>query len=59
MVAYQELVAERRLPLRVAMMIVGIPMLELPGYLEELKALGIGAGFGSDRLKDIWYQVHV
>jgi len=51
MVAYQELLAENRLPLRVAMMIVGIPMLEFPGYLSELKALGIKAGFGNDRLR--------
>ena len=51
MVAYQELAAENKLPLRVAMMIPGNPMLELPGYLEELKTLGIRAGFGNDRLK--------
>ena len=51
MIAYQELLAEKKLPLRVAMMIPGIPMLELPGYLEELKALGIRAGFGNDRLR--------
>jgi predicted amidohydrolase YtcJ len=51
MVAYQELLAENRLPLRVSMMVVGIPMLEFPGYLSELKALGIKAGFGSDRLR--------
>lgn len=51
MVAYQELLAENRLPLRVAMMIVGIPMLEFPGYLSELKGLGIKAGFGNDRLR--------
>ena len=51
MIAYQELLAEEQLPLRVAMMIPGNPMLELPGYLEELKALGIRAGFGSDRLR--------
>ncbi|MCG7853729.1 MAG: amidohydrolase, partial [Methanosarcinaceae archaeon] len=51
MVAYQELMAENRLPLRVAMMIVGIPMLEFPGYLNALKVLGIKAGFGNHRLK--------
>jgi predicted amidohydrolase YtcJ len=51
MIAYQELLAEKHLPLRVAMMIPGNPMLELPGYLEELKALGIRAGFGNDRLR--------
>ena len=51
MVAYQELLAENRLPLRVAMMIVGLPMLEFPPYLTELKALGIKAGFGNDRLR--------
>lgn len=50
MVAYQELMAENRLPLRVAMMIVGIPMLEFPGYLNALKVLGIKAGFGNHRL---------
>jgi len=51
MVAYQELLAENRLPLRVAMMIVGLPMLEFPPYLNELKVLGIKAGFGNDRLR--------
>jgi len=51
MIAYQELLAEKKLLLRVAMMIPGNPMLELPGYLEELKALGIRAGFGNDRLR--------
>lgn len=51
MIAYQELLAENRLPLRVAVMIPGNPMLELPGYLQELKALGIRAGFGNDRLR--------
>jgi len=51
MIAYQELLAEKKLPLRVAMMIPGKPMLELPGYLAELKALGIKAGFGNDRLR--------
>ena len=51
LIAYQELLAEKRLPLRVAMMIPGNPMLELPGYLEELMALGIRAGFGNDRLR--------
>ena len=51
MIAYQELLAEKKLPLRVAMMIPGKPMLELPGYLAELKALGIRAGFGNDRLR--------
>ena len=51
MIAYQELLAENRLPLRVGMMIPGIPLLEFPGYLEELKTLGIQAGFGNDRLK--------
>lgn len=33
------------------MMIVGIPMLEFPGYLSELKALGMKAGFGNHRLR--------
>ena len=51
MIAYQELLAEKKLPLRVAMMIPGAPMLELPGYLEELKMLGLRAGFGNDRLR--------
>jgi predicted amidohydrolase YtcJ len=51
MVAYQELLAENRLPLRVGMMIPGIPLLEFPGYLDELKTMGIKAGFGNDRLK--------
>jgi predicted amidohydrolase YtcJ len=51
MVAYQELAAEGRLPLRVAMMVVGLPMLEFPPYLNELKALGLKAGFGNDRLR--------
>jgi predicted amidohydrolase YtcJ len=51
MIAYQELLAEKKLPLRVAMMIPGNPILELPGYLKELKALGIRAGFGNDRLR--------
>jgi predicted amidohydrolase YtcJ len=51
MLAYQELLAENKLPLRVGMMIPGIALLEFPGYLEELKTLGIKAGFGSDRLR--------
>jgi predicted amidohydrolase YtcJ len=51
MVAYQELLAENRLPLRVATMIPGIALLEFPGYLEELKSLGVKAGFGNERLK--------
>ncbi len=51
MTAYQELLAEKRLPLRVGMMIPGIPLLEFPGYLHELKTLGIQAGFGNDRLR--------
>ena len=51
MVAYQELAAEGRLSLRVGMMMVGLPMLEFPPYLTELKALGIKAGFGNDRLR--------
>jgi len=49
--AYQELLAENKLPLRVGMMIPGIPLLEFPGCLEELKALGLRAGFGNDRLR--------
>ena len=41
MTAYaQELLAENNLPLRVGMMIPGIPLLEFPGYLDELKAHG-------------------
>ena len=51
MTAYQELLTENNLPLRVGMMIPGIALLEFPGYLEELKALGIRAGFGNDRLR--------
>jgi len=51
MLAYQELLAENKLPLRVGMMIPGIALLEFPGYLEELKTLGIKAGFGNDRLR--------
>jgi predicted amidohydrolase YtcJ len=51
MIAYQELLAEKKFPLRAAMMIPGYPMLELPGYLNELKTLGIRAGFGNDRLR--------
>ncbi|MBW2410404.1 MAG: amidohydrolase [Deltaproteobacteria bacterium] len=51
MIAYQELLAEKRLPLRVGMMIPGIPLLEFPGYLDELKTLGIQAGFGNERLR--------
>lgn len=51
MIAYQELLAENRLPLRVGMMIPGIPLLEFPGYLDELKTLGIQAGFGNERLR--------
>ncbi|UCE55775.1 MAG: amidohydrolase family protein, partial [Desulfobacterales bacterium] len=35
----------------VGMMIPGIALLEFTGYLEELKALGIKAGFGNDRLR--------
>ncbi len=33
------------------MMIPGIPLLEFPGYLDELKTLGIQAGFGNERLR--------
>ncbi len=51
MLAYQELLSEGRLPLRVGMMIPGIPLLEFPGFLEELKTIGLKAGFGNDRLK--------
>jgi predicted amidohydrolase YtcJ len=51
MAAYQALLSEDRLPLRVAVMMPGIPLLEFPGYLEELKALGLKAGFGNDRLR--------
>ena len=50
MIAYQELLNENKLRLRVGMMIPGIPLLEFPGYLEELKSLGIKAGFGNERL---------
>ncbi|MBW2561237.1 MAG: amidohydrolase [Deltaproteobacteria bacterium] len=49
--AYQELLNENRLPLRVGMMIPGLPLLDLPGYLDQLRFLGIRAGFGNDRLK--------
>jgi predicted amidohydrolase YtcJ len=51
MTAYQELLSENKLPLRVGMMIPGIPLLEFRGYLDELKTLGIQAGFGNDRLR--------
>lgn len=51
MTAYQELLAENKLPLRVGMMIPGIPLLEFRGYLDELKTLGIQAGFGNERLR--------
>ena len=51
MLAYQELLSEGRLPLRVGMMIPGIPLLEFPGFLEELKTIGLKAGFGNDRLR--------
>jgi predicted amidohydrolase YtcJ len=51
MTAYQVLLAENNLPLRVGMMIPGIALLEFPGYLDELTALGIRAGFGNDRLR--------
>ncbi len=51
MAAYQALLSENRLPLRVAVMMPGIPLLEFPGYLDELRALGLKAGFGNDRLK--------
>jgi hypothetical protein len=51
MTAYQELLSENKLPLRVGMMIPGIPLLEFPGYLDELKTMGIQAGFGNDRLR--------
>jgi predicted amidohydrolase YtcJ len=51
MAAYQALYAEGRLPLRVAVMIPGIPLLDFPGYLDELKAIGLQAGFGDERLR--------
>lgn len=51
MLAYQELLTENKLPLRVGMMIPGIPLLEFRGYLDELITMGIKAGFGNDRLK--------
>jgi predicted amidohydrolase YtcJ len=50
MIAYQELLNENKLPLRVGMMIPGVPLLDFPGYLDELKSLGIKAGFGNERL---------
>ena len=50
MIAYQELLNENKLRLRVGMMIPGLPMLDFPGYLDELKSLGIKAGFGNERL---------
>ncbi|MGD8519839.1 MAG: amidohydrolase [Desulfobacterales bacterium] len=50
MIAYQELLNENKLRLRVGMMIPGVPMLDFPGYLNELKSLGIKAGFGNERL---------
>jgi predicted amidohydrolase YtcJ len=50
MIAYQELLNENKLPLRVGMMIPGVPLLDFPGYLDELKSLGIQAGFGNERL---------
>ena len=49
--AYQELLSENELPLRIGMMIVGIPVLEQTGYLYEMRALGIKAGFGNERLR--------
>ena len=51
MATYQELLSENKLPLRVGMMIVGIPALECSGYLNEMKSLGLKAGFGNGRLR--------
>ena len=50
LVAYQELLAENRLPLRVSMMISGMGLVG-PGYLSELATVGLRAGFGNDRLR--------
>lgn len=50
LVAYQELLAENRLPLRVSMMIEGMGLVS-SGYLAELAAVGIKAGFGNERLR--------
>lgn len=50
MVAYQALLAEKRLSLRVNMMVRALDMTE-PGYLADLKEAGIQAGFGNERLR--------
>jgi predicted amidohydrolase YtcJ len=50
-VAYHELVSEGKLPLRVGLLIPWLSILGEPGYRKELKALGIGAGFGNEQLR--------
>jgi hypothetical protein len=50
-VAYHELVSEGKLPLRVGLLIPWFPILGEPGYRNELKALGIRAGFGNEQLR--------
>jgi predicted amidohydrolase YtcJ len=51
--AYQELASEGRLPLRAGVLIPWFAKSGHPGYAEELKALGIKAGFGNNRLRII------
>ncbi len=50
MVAYQEILAENKLPLRANLMIEGMSIFG-PGYLSELSGIGIKAGFGNERLR--------
>jgi hypothetical protein len=50
-VAYHELAAEGKLRLRVGLLTPWFPILGEPGYRNELKALGIRAGFGNEQLR--------
>jgi predicted amidohydrolase YtcJ len=51
MVAYQELVDENKLPLRAGLMVRALATSGQPGYLQDLKTVGIHAGFGNERLR--------
>lgn len=50
MVAYQELLAEGKLPIRIRMMISGAEQFEFKNYTPELEDVGIKRGFGNDML---------
>jgi len=51
LIAYQELVAENKMPLRAGILIPFFPMFEHKGYESEIRNLGLKNGFGNSRLK--------